>query len=347
MEASMYGIDIAKNVFQVHGADASGRMVVQKRLRRSQVIKFFSRKPKSVVAMEACGSAHYWGRELIKLGHEVKLIPPAYVKPYLVRNKTDARDAAAICEAGSRPHMRCVPVKTIEAQADRALQRTHDLLVRQRTSLANAIRGHLGETGIIAQRGQAGLARLMEMIAAKDQTIPTSLIAPLEALARQHRLLEEEIARLHAAVLARVKANAGMRRLMGIPMIGPMTAHAMVAAIGDGKQFGSARDFAAWLGLTPKQASSAETMRSGRISRQGDEPLRRLFVLGAANALRRPDRASPWMKALSARRPPKVAMVAQAAKTARIAWAVLVSGKEYRPDLILQKEHQPDAAPAA
>ena len=347
MEASMYGIDIAKNVFQVHGADASGRMVVQKRLKRIQVIKFFSKAPKAVVAMEACGSAHHWGRELIKLGHEVRLIPPAYVKPYVVRNKTDARDAAAICEAGSRPMMRRVPVKTIEAQAGRALQRAHDLLVRQRTGLANAIRGHLSEIGIIAPPGKAGLARLIEMVAAKDQTIAPSLIAPLEALARQHRFLDEEIALAEAAILARVKANADMKRLMRIPMIGPMTAHAMIVAIGDGRQFASARDFAAWLGLTPKQASSAETTRSGKISKQGDEPLRRLFVLGAANALRRPEKASPWMKKLLGRRPPKVAMIAQAAKTARIAWAVLVSGQEYQPDLVLEKEPQPDAAPAA
>lgn len=347
MEASTYGIDIAKNVFQVHGADASGRMVVQKRLRRSQVIKFFAKRPKSVIAMEACGSAHYWGRELEKLGHEVKLIPPAYVKPYVVRNKTDARDAAAICEAGSRAHMRIVPVKTIEAQADRALQRSRDLLVRQRTATANAIRSHLSEMGIIDRQGKAGFDRLMAMIAAKDQAIPPSLIAPLEALLRQHRALDDEIVRLEAAILARVKDNPDMKRLTRIPMIGPMTAHAMLAAIGDGRQFNSARDFVAWLGLTPKQDSSAETTRSGRISKQGDAPLRRLFVLGAANALRRPDKASPWMKGVLARRPRKVAMIAQAAKNARIAWAVLISKEEYRRDLILEKEPQPDAAPAA
>lgn len=344
MEASMYGIDIAKSVFQVHGADASGRTVVQKRLKRSQVIEFFRGRPKSVVAMEACGSAHHWGRELMKLGHEVKLIPPAYVKPYVARNKTDARDAAAICEAGSRPHMRRVPVKTVEAQADRALQRAHDLLVRQRTAAANAIRGHLGEMGIIASRGKAGFVRLCQMIAAKDEAIPQGLIAPLEALARQHRALDEEIAQLHAAILARVKENADMKRLMRIPMVGPMTAHAMVAAIGDGKQFSSARDFAAWLGLTPKQASSGETLRSGRISKQGEEPLRRLFVLGAANALRRPEKASPWMQGLLKRRPAKVAMVAQAAKTARIAWAVHVSQEDYRTSTL---KAQPDRAAVA
>jgi transposase len=329
----MYGIDIAKSVFQVHGADASGRMVVQKRLKRSQVVEFFRGKAKSIVAMEACGSAHHWGRELMKLGHEVRLIPPAYVKPYVARNKTDARDAAAICEAGSRPHMRRVPVKTIKAQADRALQRTYDLLVRQRTAAANALRGHLSEMGIIAPRGRAGLARLLDMVARHDRAIPQEFMAAAEALMRQHRALEEEIALVEAAILARVKEDADMKRLTRIPMLGPMTAHAMIAAVGDGKQFASARDFAAWLGLTPRQASSGETVRSGKISKQGDEPLRRLFVLGAANALRRPDRASPWMKGLMARRPPKVAMVAQAAKTARIAWAVLVSGQDYRADI--------------
>jgi transposase len=330
MEVSMYGIDIAKNVFQVHGADALGRMVVQKRLRRGQVLDFFRVAPKGVAAMEACGSAHHWGRELMKLGHEVRLIPPAYVKPYVMRNKTDARDAAAICEAGSRPHMRRVPVKTIEAQADRALQRTHDLLVRQRTAAANAIRGHLGEMGIAAPSGRAGLARLMEMVAAQDAAIPQGLIAPLEALARQHRALNEEIDALKAAIASRVRQDAAMKRLTRIPMVGPMTAHAMVAAIGDGKQFNSARDFAAWLGLTPKQASSGEKTLSGKISKQGDEPLRRLFVLGAATALRRPEKASPWLKGLIARRPAKVAMIAQAAKTARIAWAVHVSHEGYR-----------------
>jgi transposase len=328
----MYGVDIAKNVFQAHGADASGRMVVQRRLKRSEVIAFFRAAPRAVVAMEACGSAHHWARELTALGHAVRLIPPAYVKPYVARNKTDARDAAAICEAGSRPHMRLVPVKTVAAQADRALQRTHDLLVRQRTAATNAIRSHLSEMGIIAPQGKAGFDRLLQMIATGDEAIPQGLIAPLEALARQHRALDEEIDALKAAILARVRSHADMKRLMAIPMLGPMTAHAMVAAVGDGKQFDSARDFAAWLGLTPRQASSAETTRSGRISKQGDEPLRRLFVLGAANALRRPDKASPWMKGLLARRPPKVAMIAQAARTARIAWAVLVSGKEYRPN---------------
>jgi transposase len=333
MEASMYGIDIAKSVFQVHGADASGRMVVQKRLKRGQVVDFFRDLPGSIVAMEACGSAHHWGRELTTLGHEVRLIPPAYVKPYVARNKTDARDAAAICEAGSRPHMRRVPVKTIEAQADRTLQRTHDLLVRQRTAAANALRGHLGEMGIVAPAGLSGLRRLIEAIETQDEAIPARLLVPLEALARQHRTLEEEVDALKAAIVARVREEADMKRLARIPMIGPMTAHAMVAAVGDGRQFNSARDFAAWLGLTPKQASSGERLASGKISKQGDEPLRRLFVLGAANALRRPDRASPWMKRLLARRPPKVAMIAQAAKTARIAWAVLVSNEEYRTNI--------------
>jgi transposase len=334
----MYGIDIAKNVFQVHGVDASGRTLVQKRLRRGQLLEAFGAAPRAVVAMEACGSAHHWGRELMKLGHEVRLIPPAYVKPYVVRNKTDARDAAAICEAASRPHMRRVAVKTPEAQADRALQRTHDLLVRQRTATANALRGHLAEAGIIARTGAAGLRGLCEKVAAREAGIPAGLIGPLDILARQLAALDEAIAALKAAIAARVKEDAAMKRLAGIPMVGPMTAHAVVAAAGDGKQFDSARDFVAWLGLAPKQSSSGEKVRSGRISKQGDEPLRRLFVLGAASSLRRPENVSPWMKKLLARRPAKVAIVAQAAKTARIAWAVLASGEEYR---------HPDRGPAA
>jgi transposase len=342
MQAIMYGIDIAKNVFQVHGADASGAMVLQRRLKRSQLLDFFRTAPKAVVAMEACGSAHHWGRELTKLGHEVRLIPPAYVKPYVARNKTDARDAAAICEAASRPHMRRVAVKTLEAQADRALQRTYDLLVRQRTACANALRGHLAEMGIVAAQGVAGLRRLIDAVETRDAAIPPALFVSLDVLVRQLGALEAEIARLTDAIVSRVRENADMKRLMSIPMIGPMTAHAMVAAIGDGKRFSSARDFAAWLGLTPKLDASADRMVSGRISKKGDEALRRLLVLGAASSLRRPQRASPWMKALLARRPPKVAIVAQAARTARIAWAVLVSGEAYRPPT-----RQPGPAQAA
>jgi transposase len=335
MQTIRFGIDLAKNVFQVHGVDAAGRVVVQRQLRRGQMLTFFARQPAALIGMEACGSAHHWGRELQSLGHEVRLMPPSYVKAYVKRNKNDARDAEACCEAVSRPTMRFVPVKTVAQQCARAIHRARDLLVRQRTQSANAMRGLLYEMGLTGNKGAAGIAALVLRIEAADPAIPAALAGCLVALARQWRALGTEIAQLDKQILAEVRQDRAASRLMAIPGVGPITAHAVVAAVGEGRQFGSARDFAAWLGLTRKNHDTGGKHRlTGKISRAGDTGVRRLLVLGASSWLRqvraKPGSASPWLRGILARRPVKVALVAQAAKTARIIWAMLTSGQEYR-----------------
>lgn len=334
MQAITIGLDIAKSVFQVHGEDAAGRVAVSKRLGRAKLERFFAALPPALVGMEACGSAHHWARVLAAQGHEVRLMPAAYVKPYVKRNKSDRRDAEAICEAVRRPSMRFVAMKSVGQQCERAVHRARDLLVRQRTQLMNALRAMLSEMGIVAAQGLKGFAQLVGLVEAHDASIPAALLPSLEALARHWRQLDAEVRALEARIVALARGNEAARRLMSIPGVGPLTAHAIVAAIGEGHQFRSARDFAAWAGLTPREASSGEKRRSGGISRAGDRSLRRLFVLGASAWLRharaRPDKAGPWLTGVLARRPVKVATVAQAAKTARIAWAVLTSGEQYR-----------------
>jgi transposase len=335
MQAIRFGIDLAKSVFQVHGVDASGAVVVQRQLRRGQVLKFFSEQPRALIGLEACGSAHYWARELGQLGHEVKLMPAGYVKAYVRRNKTDARDAEACCEAVSRPAMRFVPIKTVEQQGQRALHRARDLLVRQRTQAGNAIRAMLYEMGLIASQGRSGISALIERIEAEGTDIPPGSRVPLRGLARQWRALEAEIAVLDHELVAQARAHPDARRLMKIPDVGPITAHAVIAAVGDARQFASARDFAAWVGLTRhNHDTGGKTRLTGSISKAGDRSLRRLLTLGASAGLRhvraKPDKASPWIRGVLARRPVKVAVVAQAAKTARIIWAVLAKGEDYR-----------------
>lgn len=335
MNASMIGLDVAKSVFQVHGEDERGKIVVQKRLRRSQVERFFARQAPCVVGLEACGSAHHWGRRLQALGHEVRLIPAAYVKPFVRRNKTDARDAAAICAALGRPDMRFVRVKTPEQQAARSLQRSRELLISQQVGLRNSLRGQLAEFGVIAAKGRRGEAVLVGLVEAGDARLPEALLPVLAVLIGQIEQLTAAIAAFDQRIRAAVKSDAAMSRLCGIPGIGPIVAHAIVAAIGDGRQFGCARDFAAWLGLTRREHQTAESRRNRGISRAGDGRLRALLVLGASTIMRiarsHAHRASPWQRGILARRPVKVAVVAQAAKTARIAWAVLTSGQPYRP----------------
>ena len=330
----MFAIDIAKSVLQVVGADASGRPVLNMALRRGRVLGFFARQSPAVIGLEACGSAHYWARELNKLGHEARLIPAQYVKPFVKRNKTDARDAEAILEAMQRPTMRFVAVKSVEQQCDRAVHSARDLLVRQRTQLANAIRGLAYEMGIVAAQGEAGLKGLLELIDTGDHKIPAALSPMLASLAAQWRGIDAQIKKLDRHLQGLARANPVARRLMTIPGVGPITAHAVPAAIGDGKQFRSARDFAAWVGLTPRQFGTGGKQRSGRVSRAGDDALRRLLVLGASSWLRqvraKPDKGSKWFTGLLARRPVKVAVVAQAARTARILWAMLISGQDYR-----------------
>jgi transposase len=334
MHAIMIGLDIAKTVFQAYGEDAERKPVLRKRLSRQAIEGFFVKLPPAVIGIEACGTAHHWARTLTAMGHTVRLIPAAYVRPFVKRNKTDARDAEAICEAMQRPSMRFVPVKSIEQQAARGLETARDMLVRQRTQLMNAIRGLLAELGLVAAQGTRGFAALCARIDAGDAAIPPLLRPALHSLHEQWRAAGERVEALEAQLVARARADATMRRLMKVPGIGPLGAHAIVSAIGDGRQFGSARDFAAWAGLTPREHQSANTRRAGHISRQGDQGLRRLLTLGASAVMRqvraKPARGTAWMRGILARRPVKVAVVAQAAKTARIAWAMLRSGNPYR-----------------
>jgi transposase len=334
MKTITIGLDIAKNVFQVHGEDAEGRVVAQKRLGRRAMVAFFSKLPRCLVALEACGTSHYWGRTLRDLGHEVRLIPAAYVKPFVKRNKTDARDAAAICVAARRPDMRPVTIKSEQQQALRALERGRDLLVKQRTQLMNSVRAMLAEFGVVAAQGYRGFAELAARLASGDG-LPETLVTVLRTMVAQLDPLTAAIAMLDGQIKAVAKADATMRRLSAIPGVGPLTAHAIVAAVGDGRQFGSARDFAAWAGMTPREASSAGKRKTTGLSRQGDSRLRKLFALGAVTLMRtaraRPERGTAWQRGILARRPMKVSVMAQAAKTARIAWAILVSGQDYQP----------------
>lgn len=309
-------------------------MVLRRRLRRSQVSEFFAKLPPARIGIEACGSAHFWGRELGALGHQVRLIPAAYVKPFVRRNKTDARDAAAICTALSRPDMRSVAIKNDVQQAARGLERSRDLLVRQHTQLRNSVRGQLAEFGIVAVQGRRGFAALAAAVAAGTAAVPTVLLEALRVLVQQIERLGTAIALLEERIVTAARAHPQMRRLATIPGIGPLTAHAIVTAIGDGKQFARGRDFAAWCGLTRRVDQSADKRRQRGISRQGDSGVRKLLVLGASTVMRysraQPERGTAWQRGILARRPVKVAVVAQAAKNARIAWAMLRSGESYR-----------------
>jgi transposase len=333
MNTITIGLDIAKSVFQVHGEEA-GKIVLQKRLRRSQVVGFFARLPRSLVGIEACGSSHYWARTLRQLGHDVRLIPAAYVKPFVKRNKTDARDAAGICAALGRPDMRFVAIKSIEQQAARGVERSRDLLVKQHTQLMNSVRGQLAEFGVIAPQGRRGFIELTRLLGTGDCGVPEPLSAALRMLIAHIEQLGKAIAALDKQIVATARAHPIMRRLATIPGVGPLTAHAIVTAIGDGKQFASARDFAAWCGLTRRVDQSADKRRERGISRQGEMRLRKLLALGASTIMRHvrscPARATTWQQGILARRPIKVAVLAQAAKNARIAWAMLQSGDAYR-----------------
>jgi transposase len=336
MQVTTIGLDLAKHVFQVHGVDAEGQPLLRRRLRRSEVIAFFAGLPSCLIGMEACATAHHWARELGRLGHRVRLMPPSYVKPYVKRGKTDAADAEAICEAVTRPTMRFVPAKTADQQAALVLHRTRDLLVRQRTVLINAIRGHMAEFGIVAPQGATRVGELVAEIVAGEDSGPLprlarqallTLVAELEALGRRIKAIEAEIMAWH-------RANEASRRLATIPGIGPITASAIVATVPDPAVFHSGRQFAAWIGLVPRQNSSGGKERLGGISKQGDRYLRRLLVVGATAVVRharsRSDAEGNWLRGLLERRPARLASVALANKTARIAWAVLTRGETYR-----------------
>jgi transposase len=330
---SMIGLDLAKNVFQIHGIDAAGKVVLRRQLRRGQMEKFFGQLPPTVLGMEACGGAHHWARVFQKLGHEVRMMPPAYVKPYIKRNKNDGRDAEGVCEAMMRPTMRFVPVKSLDNQAVLVMHRTRRLLVRQRTMSANAFRSALAEFGIVAAQGPKGLRGLMQVLDDPASAIPEKARMPLQVLARQWERQNADICKLEAQIVRAAKTDEVTRRLMAIPGLGPLGATAILAAVPDARMFKTGRDFAAWLGLTPRQLSTGGKQRSGHISKQGDRTLRSLLTIGATSHLRC-QRArgckDPWLRDLLARRPFKVAAVAYAGKMARIIWAMLVTGESYR-----------------
>lgn len=326
------GLDLAKNVFQIHGVDAEGQVLVQRRLRRGELLRFFECMPPCLVGMEACATAHHWAREISALGHAVKLMPPAYVKPYVKRGKTDAADAEAICEAVTRPTMRFVAVKTVEQQAALMLHKTRDLLVRQRTMLTNGLRGHLAEYGIVAVKGPGGVKAVITALHESEDSLPEPARAALHAISDQLRRLEDEIEGLERRIVAWHRSNEVSRRLATIPGIGPITASAIAAAVPDGAQFRSGRQFAAWLGLTPRAHSSGGRERKTGISKQGDGYLRRLLVVGATAVLRHARSrggAGSWAAELLERKPAKLAAVAMANKTARIVWAVMTRGTSY------------------
>jgi transposase len=329
------GLDLAKTVFQVHAADRNGRPVARKKLRRKQVPEFFSALPPCLVGLEACASAHHWARELQALGHEVRLIPPQYVRPFVKTNKNDASDAEAICEALMRPTMRFAAIKSVEQQSVLLLHRARELLVRQRTMLINALRGHCGEFGIVAAQGAPKVADLIERIEdPDDMRIPDLARAALGSLVEQLRNVQAEILDLEKKLKAWHRNNEASRRLEAIPGVGVITATALVATIGDASQFCSGRQLAAWLGLVPRQHSSGGKERLGRISKRGDGYIRRLLVHGARADLRwsrrRKGERSAWQESLLARRPTNVVLVAMANKTARVAWAMLRRGETFR-----------------
>jgi transposase len=333
-EVTTIGLDLAKHVFQVHGVDAEGATVVRKQLRRAQVLAFFSRLPPCLVGLEACATAHYWGRELRALGHEVRLMPAQYVKAYIKRNKHDAADAEAICEAVGRPTMRFVPVKTADQQAAVLLHRGRERLVRQRTGLVNALRGHLAEFGVIAPQGLRNVGKLIAIVRDEgDARLPDLARQVLQVLANQIEQIETAVTVLERQLLAWHKTDPVSQRLASIPGIGPIIATAIATTVADPKVFRSGREFAAWLGLVPRQNSTGGKTRLGGITKRGNRYLRRLLINGAsANLLRsKATKADPWVIGIRRRRPPLVVAVALANKTARIAWAVMLRQREYQP----------------
>ena len=333
-EVSTIGVDIAKSVFQVHGVDADGTVVIRRRIGRAKVFEFFADLPPCLVGMEACATAHQWARELKKLGHDVRLMPPTYVKAYVKRGKNDAADAAAICEGVTRPSMRFVPIKSVEQQSALMLHRTRDLLIRQRTQLINALRAHLAELGLVAAKGHEGLQQLvMAVTESSDERLPSNARFACQTIIAQLHALQTQINGLDKRVIQAHRTNADSKRLEAIPGFGVILSTAVVATMSDPTAFRTGREFAAWIGLVPRQNSTGGKERLGSISKQGDRYLRRLFVLGAVSIVRtaraRPEKY-PWLMQLLARRPFKVVAVALANKMARAAWAVLARGETYR-----------------
>jgi transposase len=329
------GVDLAKSVFQVHGVDAEGAIIVRRQLRRRQVLPFFEKLSPCLVGMEACATSHHWGRAIEQLGHQVRLMPPRYVKAYVKNQKNDAADAEAICEAVSRPTMRFVEIKTIEQQSVLILHRTRQMFVRQRTTLINAIRAHLAEFGIVAQIGRNGVESLLRIIGEhEDSRLPEVARACLKALVTQLHLVKQQVLDADRRILAWHRSNETSRRLDSIPGVGPLVATALVASVSNPQAFKSGRDLAAWIGLVPKQNSSGGKERLGGISKHGNRYLRMLLTVGALAVIRYAETHGtahrPWLARLLARRPAKVAAIALANKIARMAWVIMARGECYR-----------------
>ena len=339
MQITTIGLDLAKHWFQVHGVDAKGRVVVRRRLRRSGVIAYFQSLEPCLIGMEACATAHYWARELTALGHTVKLMPPAYVKAYVKRNKNDAADAEAICEAVRRPTMRFVQVKSAEQQSRLILHRTRDLLMRQRTQVINALRAHLAELGITAAQGREGIKELLKIIASEqDVRLPVDAHTSLVVLAAELQAMQTMIRSIEKRIMAQHRSSKASQRLESVPGIGIVGATAIAATVTDPKVFRSGRDFAAWIGIVPREDSTGGKQKLGPISKRGDRYLRRILVVGAHAVLkqaRRQPEKYPWLTQLLARKPFRVVAVALANKMARIAWALLAKGGTYRAPALM------------
>ena len=334
MQITTIGLDIAKNVFQVHGIDAAEKVVVRKQLRRGQVLAFFRALPRCLVGMEACATSHYWAPELTKLGHQVRLMPAKDVKAYVKRNKNDAADAEAICEAVRRPTMRFVQIKSVEQQGQLMLHRARDLLMRQRTQLINALRAHMAELGIVAAQGREGVKELVKIIASEqDARLPVDAHTSLVVLAAGLQALQTMIGSIERRIIAQHRSDEASKRLRSIPGIGIVGATAIAATVPDPKVFRSGRDFAAWIGIVPREDSTGGKHKLGPISKRGDQYLRRILVVGAHAVLKRA-RHQPenylWVTRLLERKPFRVVAVAVANKMARVAWALLTRGGSYR-----------------
>lgn len=339
MEIATVGIDLAKNVFQVHGINAHGKVELKKKLKRDQMAAFFVNLPACLVGIEACGSAHHWARKLQSLGHTVRLIAPQFVKPYVKTNKNDVADAEAICEAVGRPNMRFVPIKNVEQQAVLALHRVRQGFIKARTSQANQIRGLLAEFGLIIPQGIGHIAtRVPELIEDATNELPGSFRLLVERLLDHLKVLDKQVIELEVQIKAWHRESELSRKLEQIPGIGPVTASALVATIGDARSFENGRQLAAWMGLVPKQHSTGGKSRLQGISKRGDTYLRTLLIHGARSAIlaaqRKAQQADSWLSKLLQRRSPNVVAVALANKNARIIWALLAHDREFRPNYV-------------